>query len=239
MKRRRILKYTLGLQTSSIHIGNGILTNLPKELKTICPGQQVIFLSDDFVYQLYGEDLRKGLEKQGYQVLIQIIPPGKGYKSWQMAEILMEESLKAGFKKEAIMLSLGGSVVSNLGGFVAAIYQGGLDYIQIPTTLSSQVDNAVGGEIFLDHPLGEKLIGICYLPLAVYGDTGTLSTLPREEFSQALSDIIQAWIIGDELFCEFLEKNINEIKNQDVEILEEFIYRSCQSKAWSIKENMM
>lgn len=238
MKGRRTLKYKLGLQTSSIHIGNGLLTKLPEELKTITSGQHVIFLSNATVYQLYGEELRKGLEEQGYHVLTQIIPADKSYKSWQMAEILMEESLKAGFKKEAIMLSLGGSLVSNLGSFVAAIYQGGLDYIQIPTTLISQLDTAIGKKIFLNHPLGKDLLGTCYLPLAVYGDIDTLSTLPQEEFTQALSYIIKSRVIGNELFYKFLEKNINKIKKQDAEILQKFVYRSCQIKVRALKENM-
>ncbi|NMA01776.1 MAG: iron-containing alcohol dehydrogenase [Clostridia bacterium] len=230
MEERRTIKYKLGLQGSVIYIGNNLLTKVPEEIKNIASDKQVVFLSDDKVYQLYGEDLRKGLEKQGCPILTQIVPSGKGYKSWQMAEIIMEEIVKAGFKKETIIISLGGSVITSLGGFVAAIYQGGLNHIQIPTTLNSLISNAVGGEIFLDHSLGKNLIGTYYLPLAVYVDIGALLTSSQEEFLQALSHITQSQVMEDKFFSEFLENNINKIKAQNTEVLQELVYRFVQTK---------
>lgn len=236
MKEIRTLDFKLGLQTSFIQIGKGILANVAEDLNNLVQSQQVILLSNDIVYGLYGKDLLKALKKQGFRVLTQIIPDGESYKSWQMAEILMEEMLKAGFKQDAIMLSLGGGVISDLGGFVAAIYQGGIDYIQIPTTLTSQVDSAVGGKISLNHPLERNLIGTYYLPLAVYEDINTLQTLPRKKFVLSIVRIIRYAVIGDKVLFDLLEKNLNRIMTQHEEILQELIYRSCQTKVQIINQ---
>ncbi len=221
----------LGERSYTITIGYEILEECTAELGTFPLEKEVFLLSDREVHKYYGSSLETLIADQGFKVRTYLMPPGEEAKSWEQAGEILEKMLEGNLGRKAPVLALGGGVVGDIAGFVAAIYRRGVPFIQIPTTLLAQVDSSVGGKVAVNHPLGKNMLGTFYQPLAVWADLRTLDTLPDTEWRAGLAEVVKYGIIWDEAFFEFLENHTLEILRRDPSVLPEMIERCCQIKA--------
>ncbi|NLT94484.1 MAG: 3-dehydroquinate synthase [Clostridia bacterium] len=214
-----------------IRIGRNIYSQFAQELLEIKRGSQALLVSNDVIYALYGTKIESELKKQGFQVMVYLVPDGEEYKSWQEAEKILTTMLEAGFNRDGLVLALGGGVIGDLAGFVAAIYQRGIDLVQLPTSLLAQVDSSVGGKVAVNHPLGKNMIGAFYHPLGVWTDLDTLKTLPEREWLAGLGEVVKYGAIWDDNLFDLIEKNIERIRHRDLEFIQFLIFRCCEIKA--------
>ena len=161
-----------------------------------------------------------------------IVPPGESSKSLAQAERLYDELAARAADRHTLMVALGGGVVGDLAGFVAATFARGLPLIMVPTTLLAQVDSSVGGKVGVNHPRAKNLIGAFYQPLGVWIDTETLATLPDREFRSGLAEVVKYGVIASEPFLSFLEQNAgNDPRREHRNALQRIIVESCRIKA--------
>jgi 3-dehydroquinate synthase len=222
------LKVELGERSYPIHIGAGLLGQAPL-LAPYIAGRQVAVVSNATVAPLYLERLCQSLG--AYRVVPVVLPDGEAFKNWETLQTVFDALLTARLDRRATLIALGGGVIGDLTGFAAACYQRGVDFIQIPTTLLSQVDSSVGGKTGINHPLGKNMVGAFYQPNAVLIDTDTLQSLPPRELSAGLAEVIKYGLICDEPFLAWLEANMDALRALDPAALTEAILRSCQAKA--------
>ncbi len=221
------LQVELGERSYPILIGESLFQ---KDL--IAPhikGKQVAIVTNETVAPLYLEKLQAQLTD--YQVQPVVLPDGEQYKNWQTLQLIFDGLLKAEYGRKATIIALGGGVIGDMAGFAAACYQRGVNFIQVPTTLLSQVDSSVGGKTGINHPLGKNMIGAFYQPQAVVIDVSTLTTLPARELSAGLAEIIKYGLIADSDFFTWLEENIAALKMLDTKALIQAIDWSCRIKA--------
>jgi 3-dehydroquinate synthase len=222
------LQVDLGERSYPIHIGEGLLDRLELFSDKI-RGRQVAVVTNETVAPLYLDRLTRTLSN--YAVTPVVLPDGEEHKNWQTLQLIFDALLGARHDRNTTIIALGGGVVGDMAGYAAASYQRGVDFIQVPTTLLSQVDSSVGGKTGINHPLGKNMIGAFYQPRAVFIDTTTLATLPVRELSAGLAEVIKYGLICDEPFLSWLEDNIDLIRTLDSVALTEAIQRSCAAKA--------
>ncbi|MBK4988755.1 MULTISPECIES: 3-dehydroquinate synthase [unclassified Pseudomonas] len=222
------LKVDLGERSYPIYIGEGLLDQ-PELLAPHIAGRQVAIVSNETVAPLYLERLTRTLG--AYTVLPVVLPDGEAHKNWQTLQLIFDGLLTARHDRRTTVIALGGGVIGDMAGFAAACYQRGVDFIQVPTTLLSQVDSSVGGKTGINHPLGKNMVGAFYQPNAVLIDTTSLSTLPARELSAGLAEVIKYGLICDKPFLEWLEDNMQALRGLDPAALTQAISRSCAAKA--------
>ncbi|MCQ3032363.1 3-dehydroquinate synthase [Pseudomonas syringae] len=222
------LKVELGERSYPIHIGEGLLDRLDLLAPHIV-GRQVAIVSNTTVAPLYLERLTRTLA--GYNVLPVILPDGEAFKNWETLQGIFDGLLGARHDRRTTVIALGGGVIGDMAGFAAACYQRGVNFIQIPTTLLSQVDSSVGGKTGINHPLGKNMVGAFYQPSVVLIDTASLNTLPERELSAGLAEVIKYGLICDEPFLTWLEENVDQLRGLDQAALTVAIERSCAAKA--------
>lgn len=222
------LKVELGERSYPIHIGEGLLDRLDLLAPHIV-GRQVAIVSNTTVAPLYLERLTRTLA--GYNVLPVILPDGEAFKNWETLQGIFDGLLGARHDRRTTVIALGGGVIGDMAGFAAACYQRGVNFIQIPTTLLSQVDSSVGGKTGINHPLGKNMVGAFYQPSVVLIDTASLNTLPERELSAGLAEVIKYGLISDEPFLTWLEENVDQLRGLDQVALTVAIERSCAAKA--------
>lgn len=222
------LHVDLGERSYPIHIGEQLIDR-GELLSRHIRGKQVAIVTNDTVAPLYLERLSRSLA--GYAITPIVLPDGEAYKDWQTLQSIFDALLTARHDRNTTIIALGGGVVGDMAGFAAASYQRGVDFIQVPTTLLSQVDSSVGGKTGINHPLGKNMVGAFYQPQAVLIDTSTLATLPVRELSAGLAEVIKYGLICDEPFLGWLEENIDKLRGLDQAALTEAIRRSCAAKA--------
>ena len=224
------LNVALGERAYPIHIGRGLLGRadliLP-HLKT----QRVAIVTNEVVGPLYLERLRAGLEDAGVRTAAVVLPDGEAHKDWETLARIFDMLLAERCERSTTLVALGGGVVGDMGGFAAACYQRGMPFIQVPTTLLSQVDSSVGGKTAINHPLGKNMIGAFYQPRLVLADIDTLDTLPDRELSAGLAEVIKYGLIRDPGFLAWLELNLDRLMARDTDALAWAIERSCRNKA--------
>lgn len=223
------LTVELGERSYPIYIGEGLLSMAPDLLSERIKGRQVAVVTNETVGSLYAQALRNALS--GYDVIEVTLPDGEQHKNWHTLQLIFDGLLQARHDRRTTVIALGGGVIGDMAGFAAASYQRGVDFIQVPTTLLSQVDSSVGGKTGINHPLGKNMIGAFYQPRAVLIDLATLATLPARELSAGLAEVIKYGLICDRTFLEWLEINIDALRALDTKALAEAVYRSCQAKA--------
>lgn len=223
-----ILTVDLGERSYPIHIAADLFEQKNLIQSSIC-GQTVVVVTNPTVEALYRQKFESLLD--GYTVHWVLVPDGEQYKTLSSFENVMTELLTIGAARDTTMIALGGGVIGDLTGFVAACYQRGIPFIQVPTTLLSQVDSSVGGKTAVNHPLGKNMIGAFYQPQAVYIDINTLATLPAREFAAGMAEVIKYGIIYDADFFSWLEQNVEPLKNKETSALAYAIERSCAIKA--------
>lgn len=222
------LKVDLGERSYPIYIGEGLLDQ-PELLAPHIAGRQVAIVSNETVAPLYLERLSKALG--AYSVLPVVLPDGEAHKNWETLQLIFDGLLTARHDRRTTVVALGGGVIGDMAGFAAACYQRGVDFIQVPTTLLSQVDSSVGGKTGINHPLGKNMVGAFYQPKAVLIDTTSLKTLPARELSAGLAEVIKYGLICDKPFLAWLEDNMKALRALDSAALTEAIRRSCAAKA--------
>lgn len=224
----RTLKLELGERSYPIHIGKGLLDNAALILPHIA-GSRVAIVSNDTVAPLYLERLAGQL--QAYDPLPIILPDGEQYKTLDSLNRIFTALLENRCDRKVTLIALGGGVIGDITGYAAASYMRGVPFIQVPTTLLSQVDSSVGGKTGVNHPLGKNMIGAFYQPGCVLIDTDSLNTLPDNELSAGLAEVIKYGLIHDMSFFQWLEENMDKLLARDSEAVIEAVYRSCDNKA--------
>ena len=194
-------------------------------------GCQVMIVSNETVAPLYLARYVAVIEALGKTVATCILPDGEKYKNIEHLNLIFDALLASGFNRDCTVLALGGGVIGDMAGFASACFQRGVYFIQVPTTLLSQVDSSVGGKTGINHPLGKNMIGAFYQPKLVLADIDTLSTLPQRELSAGMAEIIKYGLIRDKDFFNWLETNITKLMALDSGLISEAIYRSCKNKA--------
>jgi len=218
----------LGDRSYPISIGEHLLTNAALFTEAI-KGKKVMIVTNDVVAPLYLETCKKTLSE--YELDEVILPDGEQHKNLQTFETILSALMAAKHARDTTIVALGGGVIGDMAGFAAACYQRGVDFIQIPTTLLSQVDSSVGGKTAVNHPLGKNMIGAFYQPQAVVIDIECLKTLPAREFAAGMAEVIKYGIIYDEAFFAWLESNIQAIKSLQPDTIIYMLKRCCAIKA--------
>ncbi len=233
----RTLRIDLADRSYDILIGRNLLARAGEFIPESIQARRAVIVSNPSVHQLYGAVVATGLEAHGLQTHAMEIPEGETHKTLKSAEILYDRLVEERCDRRTLLVALGGGVIGDLAGFVAATYQRGIPYIQIPTTLLSQVDSSVGGKTAVNHPRGKNLIGAFYQPQAVVIDIDCLQSLPLEEFRAGLAEIIKYGVISDPELFAYLETNVEKILEQDTACLEHIIETSCAIKAGVVERD--
>ncbi|KFN20161.1 3-dehydroquinate synthase [Aeromonas bestiarum] len=222
------LKVELGERSYPIEIAAGLLQHAEVLTQTI-KGKRVMIVTNTVVAPLYLERIIQLLS--GFQVEHLILPDGEAYKTLATFERIMSALLETNHGRDTTLIALGGGVIGDVVGFAAASYQRGIPFIQVPTTLLSQVDSSVGGKTAVNHPLGKNMIGAFYQPKHVVIDTECLKTLPAREFAAGMAEVIKYGIIWDAEFFSWLETNMSRLQALEPAALAYAIRRCCEIKA--------
>ncbi len=228
------LNLNLGEKSYPIYIGENLLSQADYLTKHIS-GNQVMIVSNATVAPLYIDKVKSLLTD--FEVSEVILPDGEQYKNLDTVNQIFTSLLENRFDRSSTLIALGGGVVGDMTGYAAACYQRGVNFIQIPTTLLSQVDSSVGGKTGVNHPLGKNMIGAFYQPKAVIIDVDTLDTLPNREFSAGMAEVIKYGLLGNENFLSFIEKNVDSLMNKEKSSVIDAIYQSCKDKANIVAED--
>lgn len=224
------LKVELQERSYPIYIGGSLLEKVDLILPFL-KRKQVAVVSNTTVAPLYLPTIANALKNAGVDVIEIILPDGESYKNAETLGTIYDALLANRCERNTTIIALGGGVIGDLAGYAAATYLRGIPFIQIPTTLLSQVDSSVGGKTGINHPLGKNMIGAFYQPQMVLADTTTLNTLPDRELSAGIAEVIKYGLIRDLEFLDWLEANMQKLLNRDPAALAFAIARSCQNKA--------
>ncbi len=230
------LTVDLGDRSYPIHIGPGLLDRADLIVPHLSQ-KRVAIVTNTTVGPLYLERLTKTLTDAGVEVTPIVLPDGEEYKDWQTLNLIFDGLLKSRAERKTTLIALGGGVIGDMTGFAAACYQRGVPFIQVPTTLLSQVDSSVGGKTGINHPLGKNMVGAFYQPKVVLADTETLKTLPARELSAGLAEVIKYGLIWDAEFLSWLEANMEKLRALNAEAISHAIYRSCEIKAQVVAQD--
>lgn len=238
MSQQQSLQVELGDRSYPIHVGDlgvQVPEKLAQLLQPLIRGEQVAVITNETVAPLYLQGVLDALGQR--QVDVYQLPDGEAYKTLKSFEAVTTFLLNARHNRSTCLIALGGGVVGDLCGFVAATFQRGVDFIQIPTTLLAQVDSSVGGKTAVNHPAGKNMIGAFYQPRAVLADTAVLTTLPDREYAAGLAEVIKYGVIDDVAFFDWLEANVPALLERSSDALQQVILRSCASKAKVVSED--
>jgi len=222
------LNVELGERSYPIFIGRGLLSQ--GLMNPYIRGRQVMIVSNETVAPLYLETLKASLDS-AWKIDEVVLPDGEQFKDLDHLNLIFDGLLEKRHNRTTTLIALGGGVVGDMTGFAAAAYQRGVDFIQVPTTVLSQVDSSVGGKTGVNHPLGKNMIGAFHQPQAVVIDTDVLATLPERELAAGLAEVIKYGLIYDEAFLGWLEQNMDGLNAREPDVLAQAIYRSCEIKA--------
>jgi 3-dehydroquinate synthase len=224
------LKVDLANRSYPIHIGRNLIADADLILPHL-KRKHVAIVTNTTVAPLYLDKLSQTLQAAGVSVIPIILPDGEAYKNTETLNKIYDALLQNRCERSTTLIALGGGVIGDLTGYAAATYLRGVPFIQIPTTLLSQVDSSVGGKTGINHPLGKNMIGAFYQPQVVLADIDTLKTLPARELSAGMAEVIKYGLIRDAEFFNWLEAHIEQLMALEESAISEAIYRSCQNKA--------
>ena len=230
LKSTKRLKVELGERSYDILIGPKQLASLGEHIQPFAPPRRVAVITDATVNALHGAAITRALGD--YQTHMIVRPEGEPQKSMSNLEEILESLFRAGFNRSDLVIAFGGGVIGDLAGFAAAIFKRGMPFIQVPTTLLSQVDSSVGGKTAINNQFGKNLVGAFYQPRAVITDTDLLSTLPPRELKAGYAEILKYGLLGDAAFFDELEAGLGaDILALKPAALSRAIYVSCETKA--------
>ena len=225
----KTINIDLGDRSYPIYVGDQLIDN-PTILLNHIQTHTVVVVTNTTVAPLYLDTVTQSLGDNTHIIPI-ILPDGEQYKNTETLNTIYEVLLKNKCDREVMLIALGGGVIGDITGFAAASFMRGVKFIQIPTTLLSQVDSSVGGKTGINHALGKNMIGAFYQPQCVIADVGLLKTLPDRELSAGLAEVIKYGLIRDAAFFVWLEKTMPSLINKDPSTLIEAVIRSCENKA--------
>jgi len=207
-----------------------------KLLKSHITGNKCLIITNDRIAPMYLEKY-ESLLKQGGDIEVEtlILPDGEEFKSMDILTRVLDKALESSLDRKATFVALGGGVIGDMVGFAAAIYQRGINFVQIPTTVMAMVDSSVGGKTAVNHPLGKNMIGAFHQPQCVFIDTASLDTLPDRELQSGISEVIKYGLIRDAEFFEWQEENMPKLLSRDPTAMRYAIKRSCENKAAVVK----
>jgi len=234
MKR---LNVDLGDRSYEILIGQGLLEHAGRLLSEAVQASRAVVVTHPSIDRLYGEKIIGGLRRAGLKTDCIQVPEGEDHKSLGEAEKIFGRLLELNCDRRSVLVALGGGVVGDITGFVAATFMRGIPFIQVPTTLLAQVDSSVGGKTAVNHPLGKNMIGAFYQPRAVLIDLDTLSTLPREEFRAGLAEVIKYGVIADARLFDYLDGHAADILRQEPACLGHIVETSCAIKGRVVQQD--
>lgn len=214
-----------------IYVGENLLVQAGTLLSNVISGKKILIVTNPQVNRLYGETLLKSLKSAGYDVFTTEIRDGEQYKNLDTMAGLYDATVEANLERSSTIVALGGGIVGDITGFLAATYMRGVRFVQIPTTLLAQVDSSVGGKVGVNHPRGKNLIGAFYQPQCVLIDTTTLKTLPAREIGAGFAEVVKTALLGDANFFCFLEQQIEKVIALEAESIGQVIAQCCQTKA--------
>lgn len=215
----------------SVYVGAGLLAETGKYVNELGLKDKAVIITNPVVNKLCGNIVRQSLQNAGFQTTVLEVPDGESNKSLSSAGVLYEQLAKSGAERSTVILALGGGVIGDLAGFVAATYMRGVPLVQLPTTLLSQCDSSIGGKTAVNHGQLKNEIGAFYQPRVTIADISTLKTLPKDELISGLAEVIKYGVIKDEKFFEYLEKHLDLIKALDNNVLETIVAKSAGIKA--------
>ena len=230
------LQLDLGERSYPIHIGSGLLDQADLYKKHI-KGTFTAVVTNETVAPLYANKVVKTLESIGQKVKLIVLPDGEAFKTWEVLQKIFDGLLENSADRKTTLVALGGGVIGDMTGFAAACYMRGIKFIQVPTTLLSQVDSSVGGKTGINHPLGKNMVGAFHQPQAVIADLDTLKTLPPEELAAGLAEVIKHGAIADHEFLSWIEKNQDALSNCDPAAMEYAVRRSCEIKSQVVAQD--
>jgi 3-dehydroquinate synthase len=230
------LQLDLGERSYPIHIGSQLLSQADLYKKHI-KGTLTAVVTNETVAPLYADQVVKTLEALGQKVKLIVLPDGEVFKTWEVLQKIFDGLLEDSADRKTTLVALGGGVIGDMTGFAAACYMRGIRFIQVPTTLLSQVDSSVGGKTGINHPLGKNMVGAFHQPQAVIADLDTLKTLPAEELAAGLAEVIKHGAIADPEFLSWIEKNQDALNNCDPAAMEHAVRRSCEIKSQVVAQD--
>lgn len=229
------LTVNLGENSYNIKIENGILNNVGENIQEVYKGKKIFIITDDIVAKYYLDTVSKSLINSGYDVSYIILPNGEKTKSISSLEPIYTKLIEFKMTRKDLIVTLGGGVIGDLGGFVASTFLRGIPFIQIPTTLLSQVDSSVGGKVAVNLKVGKNYVGSFYQPKLVLIDPKVLKSLTNRNFKDGFSEVIKYGLIFDKEFFDFLYGM--EDKDEVIKNIEHIIYTCCNLKRIVVEED--
>jgi len=234
----RTVEVKLGARSYPVRIACGLLDRVGELLVEIAPCRRAVIITDDNVRALYAARLASSLAQAQIDSLVISVPPGESSKSLETLAHLYDEFARLHVRRDELVLALGGGVIGDLAGFAAATWLRGVRFVQVPTTVLSQVDSSVGGKVGINHPSGKNLIGSFYQPLLVVIDPDTLRTLPSAEVWSGLAEVIKYGFIADRSLYERVATDIRALAAEPGSSLwEEILARCCEIKATIVQSD--
>jgi 3-dehydroquinate synthase len=231
------VRVSLGERSYDIEIGSGTLVGLADFLRERTDSDHAVIITDSTVDELYADAAGDLLVEAGWEVNVLVVDPGEPSKSAAAAEDLWNAMLAEGADRQSIVVALGGGVVGDLAGFVAATYARGLDFFQAPTTLLAQVDSSVGGKVGINLPDAKNMVGAFWQPRGVLIDVAVLASLPDREYRAGLAEVVKYGVILDANFFAYLESHVEAINRKDADVLSNIVHRSCRLKADVVEQD--
>ena len=231
-----LVRIDLDARGYEIHVADRAFAT-PAFWQGLPAAQTAMVVSNTTVAPLYLQALTDAIAPHYTRVLSVVLPDGEAHKDWQHLQLIFDALLAHQCDRKTVLFALGGGVIGDMTGFAAASYMRGVPFVQVPTTLLSQVDSSVGGKTGVNHPLGKNMIGAFYQPARVVCDLSALSTLPGREMSAGLAEVIKYGPIADMAFFDWLESNMAALRSGDTALLAAAVQRSCEIKAWVVGQD--
>ena len=232
-----VVNVSLGHRSYEIKIGTDLLAQLGKECARLELGRRCAIISDRKVARLYGKAAKRAFIKEGFESVLITVPAGETAKSLKTVQSCYDQLAKHRMERKSFIVALGGGVVGDLAGFVAATYLRGIAFVQVPTTLLAQVDSSVGGKVGVNLKAGKNLVGAFHQPRLVLCDLNTLTTLPLREYRAGLAEVIKYGIIYDEALFKRLERDMPKLLLRDAQTLAAIVARCCEIKAEVVRQD--
>jgi 3-dehydroquinate synthase len=220
-----------------IDIGAGLMPRLPEFLRMRSDSDHAVIVTDSIVDELYADAAGDSLVDDGWEVDVLVVDAGENSKSVEVADDLWNALLAEGADRESVVVAVGGGVVGDLAGFVAATFARGLEFFQVPTTLLAQVDSSVGGKVGVNLPGAKNMVGAFWQPRGVLIDVAVLESLPHREYRAGLAEVVKYGVILDADFFAYLEANVAAIGRREPGVLATIVERSCRLKADIVEQD--
>ncbi len=233
----RILRVNLGERSYDIAIGRGLIADVGSFVSQRLPSRHAVVITDEHVRAPHGDAVLTALTHSGIRGDLLVVPAGEATKCLSEAERLWSRLVELQADRKTVIVAVGGGVVGDLAGFVAATFARGVPFVQVPTSVIAQVDSSVGGKVGVNLPLAKNIIGAFWQPAGVLIDTQVLDTLPEREYLSGLAEVIKYGVILDAEFFEYVERQVDAIRARQPDVLAHLIERSCQLKAQVVEQD--